>query len=179
MTKSKKSKLSIIIKAADIIAVVFLCVVLAFNLYTVAARLIFNNDMPKLFGLATAVIVSPSMQDTIDVHDMIIIQQKKEYRKNDIITFKDGQEYTTHRIADIQGDKFVTKGDNNNSADIIPVDASQIVGKVVLVIPKAGKVINFLRTPIGMLIIIAAGALLLYLPGISIKRRKGGAKTKQ
>lgn len=176
MTKNKKSKLSIIIKAADIIAVVFLCIVLAFNLYMVAARLLFDNSMPKLFGLSTAIIVSPSMQDTIAINDMIIIQQKKEYRKNDIITFKDGQEYITHRIVDIQGDKFVTKGDNNNTADITPIDAYQIVGKVVLVIPKAGKIISFLRTPIGMLIIIAVGALLLYLPSINIKKSKNGGK---
>ena len=175
MTKTSnglKKTVKTIIKAADILAVVFLCLVLLFNLYMVISKLAFKNDMPKVFGYANAIIISPSMGDTIEVHDMIIIREREEYQIRDIITYRDWQDFVTHRLIEITEEgKYIAQGDANNTPDS-PIDPSQVVGKVVFVIPKIGVVINFLRTPIGILILITVGAALVYLPGVIDKIKK-------
>ena len=112
------------------------------------------------------------MSGTLEVHDMIFIREREEDQIDDIITYRDGQSYITHRLVEITEEgKYIAKGDMNNTPDS-PIDPSQVVGKVVFVIPKIGLVINFLRTPIGILILIATGAALIYLPGIIDKIKK-------
>ncbi|HOK82386.1 MAG TPA: signal peptidase I [Clostridia bacterium] len=164
MTRSPKKAIRIILKAANIVLVVFLCVILFFSLYTAIARLAFKKDMPKVLGFSAAIVVTPSMSGTIEVNDMVIIQEKDAYSEGDIITYEKGGKYITHRIVGAEGDLFVTKGDNNDSPDRPAVDKSQIVGKVVFVIPKIGKAIEFFRTPTGIVTLIAIGVILFYLP---------------
>ena len=47
----------------------------------------------------------------------------------DIITYKSGNSFITHRIIEIDGDSIIAKGDNNNTQDeAIQKDA--VIGKV-------------------------------------------------
>lgn len=170
--------IKILLKAADAIAVAFLCAVLAYNLYMVVAKLAFRNDMPKVFGFTNAIILTGSMSGAIEAGDMVIIKEQSAYALLDVITYKDGAEYTTHRIVDITPDgKYITKGDANNTPDE-PVELSAVVGKVVCVIPKVGKVISFLRTPWGIILLVATGAALVYLPAFASKITCGRKKNK-
>ena len=47
-----------------------------------------------------------------------------------------------HRVIEVQGEGaqrfFITKGDNNNAPDLAPVPEQNVIGKVVLIIPKIG-----------------------------------------
>ena len=59
----------------------------------------------------------------------------------DIIQYKLDNKFVIHRVVEIidkDGHIYKTKGDNNNVADFKYVSSSQIVGKVVQVIPKLG-----------------------------------------
>ena len=47
-----------------------------------------------------------------------------------------------------------------------------IVGRVVLVIPGVGKVIEFMRTPLGMMCIVIVGFALYYVPTLFERREK-------
>ena len=78
-------------------------------------------------------IGSGSMEPTIDVGDVVIIDKKdKEYVENDIIAFYHNDVILVHRIISVYEDDFgtyyQTKGDNNESSDSWLVKEKEIVG---------------------------------------------------
>lgn len=143
-----------------------LALLLACNIYTLAARMLFGQLQPTVFGYSTAVVISGSMAQTIEVNDMVVIHRQDTYRTGDIITFESDDTLVTHRIVGITDGGFTTKGDANNTEDRLPVSRDRIVGKVILIIPGIGSLIDFCRTPLGMLCLVLMGLLLLELPAI-------------
>lgn len=139
---------------------VILAVILIGNLYIILTRAITGKPQPRFLGFSTALIVSGSMSGEIEINDMIITQKKRDYEVNDIVMYESGARAVTHRIVEITPDGFITKGDANNTADASPVPEEQIVGKVILVIPGAGNIIGFMRSPMGLLCIVLIGALI-------------------
>jgi len=114
-------------------------------------------------------ILSGSMEPAIGMGSLTIVKNvsPEELAVNDVITFKliEGSEtLVTHRIININsdGNSFITKGDGNNVPDSSPVYYDHVIGKVVLSIPLLGYIINFLKTPFGIVTFIA----LLILTGL-------------
>jgi hypothetical protein len=68
----------------------------------------------------------------------------------------------THRIIEIKEYGVITKGDANSTADP-ETGFDRIEGKVVLVIPKIGILLGYLRTPTGMIVLFAVIALIATL----------------
>ena len=75
-----------------------------------------------------------SMEPTIRIGDVVKVKKQREYKVDDIITFKESNSYfdtyITHRIVQIAGDKIITKGDANYINDEA-ISKDQIIGKVV------------------------------------------------
>lgn len=121
-----------------------------------------NNEIPDFFGYTPFVIVSGSMEPNIPVNDMIITKKIKsdDIKVGDIISYKDETNdiVITHRvisIEEVEGVKyFQTKGDNNKSADKNLVSYSQIEGKYLFKVPLIGRVLNYVRDPRGMVLVI-------------------------
>lgn len=116
------------------------------------------------------VVQSGSMEPSIKVGDLIIINKQDGYRykKDDVVTFRDATNRTvTHRIIEIEKragkDFYSTKGDANRTEDIDFVSQNNIVGKVILTIPKGGYLVSFTKTKEGMImfIIIPLGLIVL------------------
>jgi signal peptidase I len=91
-------------------------------------------------------------------------------QNGEIIVFSDGRSATTlvtHRaIAKrIEDGRVVinTKGDNNSNADSLSVDSSNFLGKVGCIIPFAGHIVGFAKTPIGLLILDIVLVLLIVM----------------
>ena len=164
--------LSVTARILSTLLTVVLGVVLAFNVYTIAARAITKQLQPDVFGFSVAVVISGSMQDAIDINDMVLIHEKKDYSVGDVITFRSGDSLVTHRIVGTAQGGFVTKGDANNAADPNPVAMEAVVGKVVLVIPKIGAAIEFMRTPLGMTCLVLVGFALVEVPTIMDRIRE-------
>lgn len=103
-----------------------------------------------LFGVRPALISGISMEPTIKAGDIAITRPVSpgDVRVGDIVRYRQGHTAILHRVMEMyrQGDKtiFITKGDNNNTADA-PWDSSQLEGKLVLLIPKVGWVPILLR----------------------------------
>lgn len=146
-------------RAAGFAVTAVLALLLVGNLYLIAAGAI-TGEHPTLFGYAAAVVVSGSMSPTIEVDDMVIIHRQDSYSRRDIITYKDGEILVTHRIEDITDGGYITKGDANNTTDGT-ISPDRVVGRVILVIPKVGALIAFLRTPFGMLLLVLGGLVVL------------------
>ena len=150
---------------------VAVCLALAaYNIYVLVARYAFGNGMPTLFGLGGAAVVSGSMDDDsgdddIEIGDFIITRSQTDYAVGEVITFFDPDfgEYVTHRVVLKSQAGYTTKGDNNNDQDTFTVPLSNIVGKVVYVVKGGGRAIQFVRSPAGLLVIIAAGAAVWFI----------------
>lgn len=125
---------------------------------------VFNKDDATIFGYSLAIVTSGSMEPTVRIDDLIIIHDEESYDIGDIITFSNRGSSVTHRIIDQNENGFVTKGDANNAADLDTVDTEDISGKVVCVLPVIGKFIMFLRTPLGMMILMLIGIILIIYP---------------
>ena len=114
------------------------------------------------------------MSGTIEPDDLIITHKQSDYIVGDIVMYQTGTTPVTHRIISETEKGYRTKGDANNTDDGTDIPKEGVVGKVVLVIPKIGAAIRFVRTPIGMLSLFAAIILITELPNlIGYIRRKG------
>jgi signal peptidase len=117
----------------------------------------------SLLGKYRSMLVqSGSMEPSIMTGDVIIIRQDKWYQKGDVVTFNAGNKgRVTHRIVGADRDNFQTKGDANRTGDNDSVNLSQIMGKVVLVLPKLGYLVVFSKSLLGIIVMII-------IPGIII-----------
>ena len=157
---------------------VLLSLILIANLYTLGARYLTGKPQPSVFGWSWAIVISGSMEPEIRVNDLVIVHEEENYAVGDIITYEDGSSVVTHRIVGETEQGFTTKGDCNNTEDTLPVPISAVVGRVVWVIPGAGKFIEYLRSPLGMTCMVLIGFLLIEIPYLLDRRReeKGGCR---
>lgn len=129
-----------------------------------------KSPVPSFMGYSSLVIISGSMSGTMEVDDLIIIKDKKEYKIGDIVTFmKEGDKApTTHRIIlyDEHGN-YITKGDANNVRDAVAVSKEEIFGEVILTVPKYAKFLRWLSEEGGWLyvgsvfVILVLGTVIL------------------
>jgi len=110
----------------------------------------------SVFGYKCFVVMSGSMEPAISVDDMIFIKRKNEYDVGDIITYKQNENYVTHRIIEIDGNRIITKGDNNNVNDV-PIHADNILGTYVGKISKFNFYLSIIYKPISLIIIFLIG----------------------
>lgn len=96
----------------------------------------------------------------INVGDIVIVKEVKEeeLKEGDIISFRKNDEIITHRIQEIEEKdnqtQYITKGDNNNTKDEIPVEYNNIEGKVEKIIPYLGYATIFLKNKTTILVIL-------------------------
>lgn len=147
------------------------------------------DNLPYIGNYCVLNVLSNSMSPGIMAGDMIIIKRTPEeaIKKGDIITFMVKDEkgkplLVTHRIQDITtsaGVKtFITKGDANNTSDEGTVKYSRIAGKYILKLHIIGKLSQFLKKPLGFILLIILPILLLLgseLRGL-LKERQNGQK---
>jgi len=77
--------------------------------------------------------------------DILHIKKADSFKKGDIILFKSQQEhYVLHRILKIKKDKIITAGDYNYFKDQ-PIEKECILGKLIDIKKKDGKVIDLSR----------------------------------
>jgi signal peptidase len=67
---------------------------------------------------------------------------------------------------------YYTKGDHNPTQDPGTRTYSEIVGVVVFVIPQLGNVSLFLRTPLGLLLIVVLFLAILFVPEAACRKKE-------
>lgn len=111
--------------------------------------------VPKVFGIKLYGIMTESMSPQYNVGGVVYVKsvEASSIKIDDVITYRTGrgEESVTHRVIGIEGDKFVTKGDANNTEDPNPVLFGQLVGKVVFYVPYLAKVSDYVGTTRGLL----------------------------
>ena len=158
VVKMKKIK-----KIIASILFLFLALFLFLNLYNFICLKILKQDLTSLFGYSVLEVVSGSMEPTLQVGDLIVIQTKHyQYQENDIVTFYDvNHSFVTHRIISLEKDQMITKGDNNNTNDEATA-TKNIVGKYLFKISGLGSVLTAFKNPLVSLMILVIGILVCY-----------------
>ena len=150
-------------------AVILLAALFAFT--TLATK--DTNQVASLAGYTPLTVASDSMSPTFRAGDLIIIRKcdPETLKEGDIVTFHTiiNNEFAlnTHRITEIQdlggARNYVTKGDNNLIADVHMITDGDIVGKFVTRLPKFGKVVDFLSSSMGFLLVIVLPLLIFFI----------------
>lgn len=170
-----KVEMSTVKKAASVVVSVIMWVVILvaalFAFTTLATK--DDGSVSSLAGFTPMMVQSESMAPTFDENDLIIIKKcdPSALQEGDIVTFHtiiDNQyALNTHRIVSINQvdglNSYTTKGDNNELADQHVIADGDIVGKYVGKIPYMGKVISFLSTTWGFLVVIVLPMLLFFI----------------
>lgn len=163
-TKAKKVVNKIIGIVLNILLIIVTLIILVGIYYLVQIK-VFNNDYANIFGYTFFEVATGSMANTIEIGDVVIVELTKDVRKNDIIVYKEEENFITHRLIEIdENGEFITKGDANNTEDK-PVNETQVLGKVTYIIPKLGIWRKAILSP-QVLILIAS---LIILLGIAFK----------
>lgn len=135
-------------------------------IYSFNAKHVMHEQMPMPLGIGVSYVLSPSMEPTLHVDDLVVVRKAGSYEVGDIIIFQDGSSLTIHRIVEKDGDTLVTKGDNNNAADP-PISRSSVKGKMVFSVGKVGALVRWLQTTmassLAKILLILLAALLLKL----------------
>ena len=149
--KNKNKKLAAVLR----VAMLSLCgAVLGLNLYMFNANKLVGNRLPMPFGYGAAVVLSGSMEPTLSTGDLIIVKETTEFNVNDVVVYQDGHSLVVHRIIAVDGENITTQGDANNAADA-PVNITALKGTVVASLPAVGNLVSFLKTPVGIVLVIA------------------------
>jgi signal peptidase len=112
---------------------------------------------PVLAGADSSyTVMSGSMSPALSPGDLIIVKEEP-IGLGDMVTIESGEFTYTHRVMEkLEGDRFRLKGDANEDPDANLVEASQIIGKVVLIFP-----FSHLYTPYGFALALLAPAALI------------------
>ncbi len=167
-------------KIFNVTSTVIVIIVVLIALFLMGARII---------GLNVYNVISGSMEPTYSVGDLIYVKGvdyekvSEEIKVGDPITFvlNSDKVVATHRVVkiDVKNQMLYTKGDTNGVVDP-PVLFKNVIGKPIFSIPFLGYVSAFMQTPIGMVVTITVGLLLIllvFLPDIvGLNKKKTASK---
>ena len=113
--------------------------------------------MPTFFGAEALIVTSGSMGGAAPIGSVAVTRlvDARAVSVGDVITFRHAGAGSTitHRVIGIETiegiDAFRTKGDANPAADLEPVPVSGSIHRVERVVPYAGRLVMFARTPYG------------------------------
>ena len=139
--------------------------IIFFVTFLALALLLLGSIVPVAGGYQIRIVESGSMAPTIPLGSALVVSPSETYSIGDVVTFQrvTDDEVTTHRIIGeevLEGKAvFIMQGDANNAADQRPVEKREIVGKVVFHIPYLGFILDFLRKPLGFMLIVGVPAI--------------------
>ena len=136
---------------------------LGLSVYMINANNMVGNRLPMPFGYGAAVVLSGSMEPTFSEGCLLIVKEKQTYEMDDIVVYEEAGKLIVHRIIDMEKETVTTKGDANNIADE-PIAIDDIRGEAIYWIPKVGLLVNFLKTPIGVISILIISIAMIEIP---------------
>ena len=158
------------------IVYIVLVPLLIYNISLIVQSVMCPNKTPSFWGIKTYVIISGSMEPSLNIGDIVVAKEtKNELNKGDIICFRQGQSIITHRIIEIISEnettEYKTKGDNNNAEDSGTITDRLIEGKVIAKLPLIGNISLLLQNRIIIVSIIVVFYIYFTISHIKNRRR--------
>ena len=160
--------------AGQILTWIIILIAFSVVLFTVFTLRSADVNGRSVFGVRAFVVLSDSMSATdFSSGDLIVSRSVDPYElaEGDIISFisqnsENYGEVVTHKIRRhttdaYGGPAFVTYGTTTDTDDEAPVPYSAILGKYSFKVPGVGKFVNFLKTPMGYVVVILIPFMLL------------------
>lgn len=179
MTKEPTSTLHKILTVVGTILCVILLPILIINLTLIVKSYTNQDEVPSVGGYLPLIVLTDSMYPAIESGDLIICHtaEAEEIKVGDVIAFFDpagnGTTIVTHRVMEVVNDgelSFVTKGDNNNTEDKLPVPGKNLVGVYCSRIDGAGNIAMFMQSSTGLIVCVVLPIIILVAYDI-IRRR--------
>ncbi|HYF75353.1 MAG TPA: signal peptidase I [Candidatus Nitrosocosmicus sp.] len=164
---------------------VLLVVIVAMSVFSMLQHRKNPDKLPSVFGYSTMSVLTGSMRPYLQPGDMIVdrIVKAEEIKVGDVVTYKIGSSLVTHRVTEVLTEDskilLMTRGDANNTDDGKPITEEQLIGKVVSRIPYGGYIARFIRSPIGLLLIIVIPVTFMLIGEVKNILSGGKKKTKE
>lgn len=141
---------------------------LALILVVIAALLV-ARAVPAVTGLPSYVVAGGSMEPNIHLGAVVIPERvtAQDLRVGDVVSLQVGPQHAvfTHRITRLverDGATWIqTKGDANPVEDPSIIPASDVIGRVHVVVPYLGYGVQLLSLPQGVALLVSVGIALL------------------
>ncbi len=150
----------------------------ALLLSVVAVGLVFLA--PLQVGGRTAYVITTgvSMEPTFHDGDLVLTRTQDAYEVGDIVLYHAAEldRNVLHRIVAVDGERFVLQGDNNGYRDPEHPTADQIRGVAWVLLPGAGRTLEWLRHPLALAAIAFIVVFGLLAGGREVTRRRRPAK---
>ena len=169
-----------------LINIISICLIAASVLVLLSVVLTPAGQVPRVMGYSVLRVLTDSMKPKIPQDAVLLVQQTDPaaLAVGDVISYYSpdpalGGALNTHRIVGISEAgstlQFTTKGDANLIEDQIPVNAENVVGKVVYVSARLGTVIRLISNPLvfGLAVLLP---LVLMLIGNLVSAVKAAAR---
>lgn len=120
----------------------------------------------KLDRIRVLNVQTGSMAPTFRAGDIVLARPvlSNSLRPGMVVSFMSQQSgaVVSHRVVAVDNARgqLTTRGDAVGKPDT-PINQAAVLGKVVMVVPRAGLVLDFLRRPLGL-------ALFVYLPALGV-----------
>jgi signal peptidase I len=103
----------------------------------------------RLVGYETTIVMSDSMSPLLRTGDVVLLQERGEYRVGDIVQFRRGNVFYLHRIISKTKSGYRTQGDANPIPDRQRVVQSEIQGLAIGVLRNLGNPLYRFRRFVG------------------------------
>ena len=134
-------------------------ITLFFAAYIALALLMIGTVVP-FAGYQVRLVATGSMIPTMPIGAAVFVEKAAQYAPGEIITFERPGERipTTHRIVsdEVQSGViyYTTKGDANDAPDQLLIAQPDVIGRVFLSVPYLGYILDFVRKPLGFMLLI-------------------------
>jgi len=180
MSKEKNSLGHNILTVVGVILCIILIPILIVNCILIVKSYT-SEEVPSVGGYLPLIVLTDSMYPVIESGDLIICHtaEAEDIAVGDVIAFFDpagnGSSIVSHRVTEVTDFKgelaWRTKGDNNNTEDMLLVTPDKLVAVYEGTrIPGFGNVALFMQTTPGLIVCVVLPMLLLI--GYDMIRRK-------
>ena len=174
-----KKTLKIICEGILNILVIIAIIILIFSVYIIYQVKIQNKQYATILGYTALEVITGSMAGTIDIGDLVIVEETQDVNVNDIIVYRKDEDLITHRIVKKDGETIITKGDANNTEDD-PITIQDVVGKVRFTIKNVGIWKDVFSSPVVLacitVTIILFGIAIMYKPKNKMEEKQESGK---
>lgn len=163
-------------KLGNVLGIIFLVILiplLAINCTIIIKSYTAPNEIPFVFGTTMFAVETDSMNGTINSGDMIICKSAdaEDVKVGDIIACaapsSDGLGLITCRVTGITDNNgkllFTTNKNTDKAEEEIPISEENVMGIYLSRIKGLGNAAMFMRTPLGLVLFVAAPLLLVLM----------------
>ena len=159
--------MNLVKKILRILFWIILIIIAIYSTVIIFQKIIWKDKVPNFFGYKNFIVLTGSMEPTLNTGDIVFVKETPDIKEQDIISFRVNNSIVTHRVVKIKtvdnNTYYATKGDANSDADTELVSLEEIEGKYIFKIPFLGNIINFFQKPMGIIILVAILIGILFL----------------